>query len=63
MRLTEKQIMHENGDYWVLDTKTAYAVMRAGLTHSTCDSAYARTKDGLSCAVARCNYLAQRTSK
>ena len=59
MRCQEKDIKHESpgSQCWVLDTGKHYAVMVAGLTHSTSDSAYARTEDGLSVAVARCNYL------
>lgn len=54
-----QDIKHENGSYWVLDTKDSYAVMLNGVTHSTSDSSYARTDDGLSIAIARCNYLAR----
>ena len=63
MSYKESQIMHENGRYWVLDTGKAYAVMAAGVTHSTSDSAYERSPDGLSIAIARCNYLAKRSHK
>jgi len=55
-----KDIKYENGRFWVLDTGKAYAVMVNGITHSESDSAYERTDDGLSIAVARCNYLASR---
>ena len=58
--MNEKSIKHENGPYWVCDTGKAYAVMRTGITHSTSESAYARDADGLSIAIARCNYLAKR---
>ena len=60
MSYREKDIKHEAGPFWVLDTGKAYAVMVAGVTHSTSESAYERTPDGLSIAVARCNYLAAR---
>ena len=62
MSYREKDIKHEahGGRYWVLDTGKAYAGMVVGVTHSTSDSAYERTPDGLSIAVARCNYLAAR---
>lgn len=56
----EDNIMHENGDFWVLRQRDRYEVLRSGLTHSTVDSAYARDYDGLSLAKARCNYLASR---
>ena len=62
MSYRERDIKHETpgGRYWVLDTGKAYAVMAVGVTHSTSDSAYERTPDGLSIAVARCDYLAAR---
>ena len=60
MSYRQKDIKHEAGPFWVLDTGKAYAVMVVGVTHSTSDSAYERTPDGLSIAVARCNYLAAR---
>ena len=60
MSYRERDIKHESGRYWVLDTGKAYAVMVQGVTHSASDSAYERTADGLSIAVARCNYLAAK---
>jgi len=58
--MRESDIKHENGAFWVLDNKTSYVVMRIGSTHSTSDSAYEHTKDGLSIAIARVNYLANK---
>ena len=55
--IRESDIKHESGTHWVLDDKKCYMVLRVGLTHSTSDSAYPRTPDGLSIAIARCNYL------
>lgn len=63
MGYKEKDIKHENGMFWVLDDKTSYDVMCSGITHSTMDSAYHHNEDGLSIAVARCNYLAKRFPK
>ncbi len=63
MSYKEKDIKHESGSYWVLDTGKSYAVMAAGSTHSVSDSAYPRTDDGLSIAIMRCNYLASRDKK
>lgn len=59
--LTEKDIMHEAGGYWVAKEKTGYAVYKHGATHSTLDSGviYELSPDGLSIAIARCNYLAR----
>lgn len=60
MPYKEKDIKHEAGWFWVLDTGKAYAVMVNGITHAKSESAYAHDADGLSLAIARCNYLAQR---
>jgi len=32
--LTEKDIMYENGKFWVLRTKKSYEVYEVGVTHS-----------------------------
>ena len=58
--MRESDIKHETGAFWVLDNKTSYVVMRIGITHSTSDSAYEYTPDGLSIAIARANYLANK---
>lgn len=60
MSYKEKDIKHEAGRFWVLDTGKSYAVMAAGSTCSESESAYTRNDDGLSIAVARCNYLDRR---
>jgi hypothetical protein len=57
--MRELDIVHENGDYWVAKEKAAYTVYKAGVTHSVSDSSYAKDADGLSLAIARCNYLAR----
>lgn len=54
----ESDIMHENGDFWVLRERKTYVVCRNVGTHSVTDSAYDRNPDGLSIAIARCDYLA-----
>lgn len=60
--MKESDIMHEVGRYWVGRDKEegAYIVFKIGPTHSTSDSAYDLTPDGLSIAIARCNYLAKQ---
>ena len=60
--MRESDIMHENGDYWVArDSATkSYLVLKNGATHSVSDSGYALTADGLSIAIARCDWLASR---
>ena len=55
--MKEKDIKHEAGHFWVVDCGNSYAVMVVGMTHSVSESAYDRTEDGLSLAIARCNYL------
>jgi hypothetical protein len=54
--MRERDIKHEaaTGSHWVLDAGDSYAVMVVGATHSESESAYARTPDGLSLAIARC---------
>lgn len=60
--MRESDIMHEVGNYWVgrYKEKGTYIVFKIGPTHSTSDSAYDLTPDGLSIAIARCDYLASR---
>lgn len=60
MSYREKDIAHENGDFWVLSNRYGYHVMRSGITHSIGDSSYSLDDNGLSLAVARCDYLAKR---
>ena len=52
-------ILHSVDNYYVSNEGSKsipnYHVWVPGVTHSTCDSAYA----DLSCAVVRCNYLAK----
>jgi hypothetical protein len=57
--MRESDIVHENGDYWVARDRAAYTVYRSGITHSVSDSSYAKNADGLSIAIARCDYLAR----
>jgi hypothetical protein len=61
--MTEKDIMHEANGYWVARVDDNYTVFKTGITHSVSDSAYALTADGLSIAIARCNYLARRKAE
>lgn len=58
--MREEDIMHEAGDYWVGRERNAYTVFKNVGTHSVSDSAYHKTEDGLSIAIARCDYLAKR---
>ena len=62
MSYKTKDISHENGVYWVLKDREAgvYWVFKTGVTHSTSDSSYTLDDDGLSLAIARCDYLAGR---
>lgn len=56
----ESDIMHENGKFWVLRGKSCYSVMLEQQTHSESESSYTLDEDGLSIAIARCDYLANR---
>lgn len=61
MSYRESDIAYELSSAWVLDDKKrdCYTVFRVGATHSTSDSSYARTADGLSLAKARADYVAR----
>jgi hypothetical protein len=58
----DNAIVHENGNFWVSGADGQYTVYRAGITHSKADSSYAKTVDGMSIAVTRCNYLARKAA-
>ena len=58
--MRERDIMHEAGPFWVGRGPNGFTVYRSGATHSVPDSTYALTLDGLSIAMARCDYLAAR---
>ena len=59
MSYKEKDIIHENGKFWVLKNKEGFHVMISGITHSTSDSSYGQ----LDLAIVRCDYLASRAMK
>lgn len=65
--MRESDIMHESGDYWVGRDRQhkpkCYAVFKNAITHSVSDSAYEMTPDGLSIAIARCDFLAKRAAR
>lgn len=58
----EAKIVHERGDYWVCAEGGRYTVYKAGPTHSVADSSYPATTDGLSYAIARCDYKGRQQS-
>lgn len=61
--LTEKQIIHDTGKFWVMATKTGYAVMQNKVTHSESDGIeYPLNDDGKSIAIAYCNYRTKRSA-
>lgn len=59
MNYKEKDIIHENGKFWVLKNKDGYHVMVSGITHSVSDSSYASSD----LAITRCDYMAKRVNK
>ena len=61
--MKETDIMHENGDYWVARERDRYTVYQSGVTHSVGDSSYGKSDDGLTLAVARCDYLAKSRNR
>mgnify|MGYP000610327203 CR=1 FL=1 len=58
--MREKNIVFESGRYFVYQAGSSYDVMRNVATHSEVESMYALSPDGLSLAVARCEYLSGR---
>ena len=58
--IKESDIVYEAGIFWVLKTRDAYTVLKIGVMSSYPDSSYAPTPDGLSIAIARCDYLSKR---
>ena len=61
--MRERDIVHESGNYWVASERGSFTVYQTKLTHSVSDSSYAKTEDGKSLAIARCNYLAKHQLK
>jgi hypothetical protein len=63
MKKLEDIILHEVNGYYVTNegtkSKPGFHVWIPGITHATCDSAYA----DISLAVARCNYLEKVKAK
>jgi hypothetical protein len=55
--MKESDIVYENGNYWVARERDRYTVYQSGATHSISDSSYGKSKDGLTLAIARCDYL------
>lgn len=57
-----KDIVHENKNFWVYRDKKhkMYVVFKNTLTHSVSDSAFPLSDNGLSLAIARCDYLQGR---
>lgn len=55
--MSEHDVVYEGPKAWVCRERSAYTVYRVGVTHSTGDSSYPKTDDGLSIAIARAKYL------
>ncbi len=53
--MKSKDIIYENGPYWVLKNKSGYHAMVTGITNSVSDSSY----DDPSLAIARVDYFAK----
>ena len=58
--MKEEDILHELGSYWVGRERNSYTVYKNQVTHAVSDSAYPKTADGLSIAIARCDYLGRQ---
>lgn len=57
------QVLHENGKYWVRDELYGYVVYENGITHAVSVQAFPLNEDGLSLAMAYCDYIADKNSK
>lgn len=55
--MRESEIVYEGRFAWVCRERDRYTVYRIGATHSVSDSAYPKTDDGLTIALARAKYL------
>lgn len=63
MTANERTIAHEAGEFWVFRDPKSFTVYKTGFMYSTADSSYEKTADGLSIAMARCDYLASRAAQ
>ena len=52
----ESDIMHETGNFWVLKQTRAYTVFEVHGVASYSVQSFAKDADGLSLAIAYCNY-------
>lgn len=57
--MTERDILHENGGYWVTKHNGLFIVMKNGATHSVMVDGVGYADKSL--AIARCDYLAKRS--
>jgi len=53
-------VLHENNGYWVMKSSDGYHVMQPESCYSVTESVYSLDDDGLSIAIARCNYLGNK---
>ena len=60
--MKEKDIKHESGNFWVGKIDNTFTVFKSGLTHSVSIQSFVQDSDGLSCAIAYCDYLSKRES-
>lgn len=68
--MKESDLVHENGDFWVCKTQKnwfgspekTYSIYRNQLTHSVPVASFEQNEDGLSLAIAYCDYRAKRDS-
>jgi hypothetical protein len=59
----EQSIMHDApSGHYVYAERHSYTVYKPHGCAAITDSAYAKTPDGLSIAIARCNYLARKAA-
>ncbi len=69
--MTEDDIVHENGNYWVCKTKknwfgyseNTYSVYKNGLTYAEPVVSFEQNEDGKSLAIKYCDYRAEKASR
>jgi len=60
MTIKLKNIVDEQGSFWIYKDKASYDVMKAGATHSVCIASFELSDDGYSLAKAYFDYQVKR---
>ena len=55
-----KDIVFESGNFWIARQATCYTVFKSEITHSVSDCSYPKDVNGLSLAIAYCQYRSKQ---